>query len=79
MRYTVIGPMSVGVGWRVHKEGCKDIAKDQRLSCGQAWTVEAASVDILLESEVKSLDDSFGGPGESGYSKDDFQILPCCK
>lgn len=77
-QYTVL-TMQRGPSFRVHAAGCKDIQKDARNSNGDPWTAEAANVAEFVKKEVESLDQSFGGPGASGYSDADYEILPCAR
>jgi hypothetical protein len=76
--YTII-QTSIGYGWRIHRAGCKDIAKDARDAIGKPFTKEAVSIEALIASEIESLDNSHGRPGKSGYSAVDFEVLPCAQ
>ena len=62
---------------RVHRKGCADITRRQRLrGANGIWDREAANVNAAVEAEREELRDS--GFGDDA---DDFQfvVLPCAE
>ena len=64
--------------YQVHKHNCKDALKAGTQGHG-LYAVMAGNPEEAARKELKSLDQSFGGDGESGYSIGDWRIMPCCK
>jgi len=64
--------------FRVHREGCGDIAKHKRHPkfslAATAYTVEATTAEEAVKKEVAVLQDQ-----EQDYGESDFRICNCCK
>lgn len=82
MRFTIISDPNYTAGgttdFRVHREGCADIAKHTRkppfLHAGSSWTIEADSAEAAVAEQVADFQHQ-----QQGYGPADFTILPCCK
>jgi hypothetical protein len=82
MEYTIISDPNHCMGgaqdFRVHKQGCADIARHKRHPkfgmAGNAWTVQADSAEEAVAKEVAVFEKQ-----EMSYAACDFKICLCCR
>lgn len=77
MKIRLIGPMPTGVGFQVHKAGCRDIARDEQLSGQAGWSTE---VETKRQATLEVYGDHYRENGNTGYEtyRDDLHFNPCC-
>jgi hypothetical protein len=64
--------MPTGERWQIHKLNCRDIEKLVKRG-DRAEIINAESPEALVAAELAN------GLSESGWTAEDFRIMPCCR